>query len=922
MKRLHALLVLLSLTSSSGYAVDPSVQKLFGRWAASPLDYRLGFHETPGQLLGSAEMAVSQKWLVVGAPESSEGGLAALGAVQVYNAVTGAWVRKILPPAPQVFKTSFGQSCAIVGDLALIGAPDFSNVTSGAVHVYHLGTGALVRTLRPSSLDAPGDRFGCSVAVAGKRAVIGSCRDDGTKGSAYIFDYTTGTNGTQIAKIFDTLGIAGDLFGIAVAAEGNVCVVGSPKMDSKGGYLCFDLTTGALLDRRSPAGAIANDSAGYTIAMSGGVIVMGAPQVTGAMQGKVFTRNLISSTERTLTASDGVAGAGLGLAVAVEGGLIVAGAPYRPSGGKAYIFDLNSASNTEMRSLSPQDPNVGALGGSLAVLGSTLYVAAGDDKTQAYQAGSVLMYRPVIRPLPLVKVTATGDSAPGAADIFFKTVGDASLNGQSEIAFSSTLSGAGSNASKDVGVCNNLLNPSWLDLVLKSRDTDGALTLTSVVKPLLNNNAYSFLQATLSGPGVTAANNRAIYADIGSYSEKLYRTGDAIAEFPAVLPVLAGAKLLSFQQVVQSRLNSPSPNTLAAACTLQVGYNATNAATDSGILIRNIVDGTNEAEREGDTRGGKTYGQFMGRISHYHSMLVYPTAVIASAATNQVLFSKNLGNNPVVVKEKGGLISGTNSGIIVDVMHSSFIGEGCDDGDNILYRSTIIGTGVTSANNEGLWRTQGGNTRQIFRKGTDLGIATPGYIPPTGLSGVKIAKFIAFWQTFNQQLALVQLSGTGVSAANDQALLLFQTAGADNQLIVLMREGDHAPGCGGASIGVINRVAVEPYYGSYLIHTTLVGAAVGTDLALFRGASHVSVSVTTDTLRRPFLILRKGQLFETQPIKVKSFSLPTTHLTAAGAGTTGLGSAMQETSAVSEFRDIALTIEFDNGVRQLMKGRP
>lgn len=921
MKRFHALLVLFTLTSSWGYAVDPGVQKLFGRWAASPLDYRLGYHETPGQLLGSTEMAVSQKWLVVGAPESSEGGLSALGAVQVFNAVTGAWVRKILPPAPQVFKTSFGQSCAIVGDLALIGAPDFSDVTSGAVHVYHLGTGALVRTLRPSSLDAPGDRFGCSVAVAGKRAVIGSCRDDGTKGSAYIFDYTTGINGTQITKIFDTSGIAGDLFGIAVAAEGNVCVVGSPKMDSKGGYLCFDLTTGALLDRRSPAGAVANDSAGYTIAMSGGVIVMGAPQLTGAIQGKVFTRNLISGTERTLTASDAVPGAGLGLSVAVESGLIVAGAPSRLGGGKAYVFDLNSASNTEMRGLSSQDPNVFALGGSAAVLGSTLYVAAGEDSTQGSQAGAVLMYRPVIRPMPLVKVTATGDSAPGAVDIFFKTLGDASLNSQSEIAFSSTLSGVGSNAGKDVGIWNNLLDASWLDLVLKSRGPDGALTLTSVVKPLLNNNAYSFLQATLSGAGVTATNNRAIYVDDGSFTTKLYRTGDAIAEFPAVLPVLAGAKLLSFQQVVQSRLDFP--NTLTAACTLQVGYNATNAATDSGILIRNLTAGTNEAEREGDTRGGKTYGQFMGRISHYHSMIVYPAAVIASAATNQVLFSKTLGDNPVVVKEKGGLISGTNGGIVVGVMHSSFIGEGCDDGDNILYRSTITGTGVTSANNEGLWRTQGGGTRQIFRKGIDLGIATPGYIPPLGLSGVKIAKFIAFWQTFNQQLALVQLTGAGVNASNDQALLLFQTAGADDQLNVLMREGDHAPGCGGASVGVINRVALEPYFGNYLIHTTLVGAAAGTELALFRGASHISVSPTRDTLRRPFLILRKGQLFENQPSKVKSFSLPTTHLTAAGAGATGLGSAMQEALlGPGEFRDIALSIEFDNGVRQLMKGRP
>jgi FG-GAP repeat len=921
MKRFHAFLALFCLSSSSGYALDPGVQKLFGRWASVPASYQLGYHDHASPLRGGSEMAVSQKWLLVGAPESSEGGISSLGAVQVFNAVTGAWVRKLLPPAPQVLKTCFGQSCAIVGDLALIGAPDSSDATPGAVHVYNLVTGLLVRTLKPSLVVASnGDRFGCSVAVAGNRAVIGSCNDDASKGSAYIFDYTTGVNGIQKGKIMDSAGVANDRFGIAVAAEGNVCVVGSPKMDGKGGYLCFDLTTGETLDRRSPVSAVANDSAGHSIALSGGVVVMGAPQMTGTKQGKVFTRNLIGGSERTFTASDGAAGDSLGLSVAVESGLILAGAPENVDGGKAYFFDLNASGSTELRRFSANDALVDAIGGSVAVMGSSVFIAAGEDDTQSNQAGAVLLYKPIFRPMPLAKVTAKGDSAPGAADIYFNLMGDACLNAQSKIAFTSTLTGAGSNASKDVGVWNNLSNPNWLTLIAKSRDQYLSVTLANVKQPLLNNDAYGSFQASLSGAGVTSLNNQAIFLDDGAFITQVFRTGDIVPQFQAVLPTLAGAKPLSFQKVVQSR--NGTTNILAGVCSLLQGFNETDATTDSGLFFRDQASAVVKTVREGATVGGKLHGQFMGRISQYDALAVYPVAVVEPPAMNQALLSKSFDAAPVLVSQKGGVIFGADSGVISGVTYSSYIGEGCDDGNVILFRSTIAGAGVTSANNEGLWRYYNSGTKQILRKGIDLGVPTGGYNPPAGLTGVKIAKFIAFWPTFGQHLVLVQLTGAGVSAANDQALLLFQTSGATDQLIVLMREGDHAPGCGSAKIGVINRVEVEPYYGTYLVHTTLTGAAVGTDLALFRGASHAPVSPVTDTLRRPFLILRKGQQFENQPSKVKSFSLPTTHLTAAGAGTTGLGSAVQETNTSTEFKDIALTIEFDNKVRQLMKGSP
>jgi hypothetical protein len=314
-------------------------------------------------------------------------------------------------------------------------------------------------------------------------------------------------------------------------------------------------------------------------------------------------------------------------------------------------------------------------------------------------------------------------------------------------------------------------------------------------------------------------------------------------------------------------------------------------------------------------------------VAQYDALTVFATAVAGGApkTQDQAIFSRTFGGATATVSQKGvSPVHNAESTPITGATFASYIGESAD-ATNVLFRATIAGTPASAfpaAENEGLWLYNGNGTigRQILRKGVNLGAITANFIPPQGLAGVRIAKFISFWQTNGQQLALVQLAGTGVTAANDQALLLLQSNPA-NQLAVLIREGQIAPNCGNATIGVINRVEVEPHRGTYLVLSTLVGAAKGTDLALFQGASSLPVTATTDTLRRPYLVLRKGQLFNNQPSKVKSFSLPANNLTAGGAGATGLGKAIQEGTDPTAINDSVIVVEFDNGVRQIMKGK-
>jgi hypothetical protein len=195
----------------------------------------------------------------------------------------------------------------------------------------------------------------------------------------------------------------------------------------------------------------------------------------------------------------------------------------------------------------------------------------------------------------------------------------------------------------------------------------------------------------------------------------------------------------------------------------------------------------------------------------------------------------------------------------------------------------------------------------VLRKGQDLGTAF----------GVKISRILSFWSTgdgvvnSDQVIALVTLSGPGVNKSNDQALLLYQTEGS---LFVLMREGELANGCPGARIGVINRVDVSPYSGGYAVIATLTGAPTGTELALFTGNVSQGNASALAPLRRPFLRLRKGQLYDNQPGKVRSFGLPTSNVTPSGAGGTGRG------RSIATAGGFAFIVEFDNGVRQIMKG--
>lgn len=896
---LLCLCLLLAGLPSSVSASELSFQKLFGRWAAiAPAQPNMGY--------GAFTTALSDKWALVSAPgaeykagDAISGG----GVVQVFNAATGAWVRRLSLPLVTVNAYNFGQSVAISGDLALIGARG-GDSQNGAAHLFNLATGALVRKLVPNDA-ATNNHFGFSTAISGNTLIVGARGQevfpgvDGVQGAVYLFDLATGL---QLAKLQAADGGLGDLFGYSVAVEGGILAIGSPGNNAgRGAVYFYDLSTQTVIQKFQPNFSDANDGVGFALAMHEGRVVI------GCFDEKVFYYDLEDGTDFELNTFG--QGSSYGESVAIHGPLIAV-SEYSADSDNGAVHLFNAQTGALVRSVkAPNDDELG-FGTSLSLHGTTLLATAPFDQTQSQNAGSALLIRAITQPMPLDVEASKGSFAPGFADTNYGTFGDVWVNGLGELIFSNSLTGLGSNAGRDRGVFSDLKTPGSFQLLLKHRQSYAAdITYTAISSFSLNDQNLAVGLATVAGKGVTSRNNQLVWYHDGSTAGTLLRNDQAVAE-------LGGGKLLSTPEMAVS--NQPAAQRVATICTLrQESSTGVNAANDSG-LWSTAVGGASEGLREGAATipalpVGSALGQFAPRLSFYNLRQIFSTALTGTGITtvnNAAVFRKLPGAAEALVVQKNDEAVLPNGNLLADVRYSAFLGECSNDDNAVLYRASLSGlpAQVSIASNEGLWLQDSAlSRRMVLRKGDSIGAG----------SSAKVARIIQYWAlgnspATNQALVLVQLTGTGVNISNDQALLLSQT---DRSLLLLMREGDVAPGCSGARVGTISRVQAEPFMGNYAVIASLTGTSTQSNLAFFLGKGQAGNTTNQSALRRPFLRLRKGQTFDNQPGKLLTLSLPTSNITASGAAGTGRGQCMSNAGY------FALTVGFENGAIHVVKGR-
>ena len=255
---------------------------------------------------------------VVGAPFAWSG--SPFGNSGVYTFVrdeNGVWTYdgKLTRPG----EYTFGWSLAFDGTTLVVGASLGLNNSAGRVFVYQRSFGGWFfrQQLSPSDLSSNAE-FGNSVAVSGTHMLIGAWFNTAGSpaGSAYFYE-STGGIWTESAKFNAPDGTASETFGEAVAIDGQRAIVTDSGLDVNGAE---DIGAAYLFQHDSASGW----------------------QSTG-----------------TLRASDGLTGDYFGTAAAMQGSRVLIGAAYyiddasATQPGAAYLLQLAAGSKLVIKNAAP-----------------------------------------------------------------------------------------------------------------------------------------------------------------------------------------------------------------------------------------------------------------------------------------------------------------------------------------------------------------------------------------------------------------------------------------------------------------------------------------------------------------------------------------------------------------------------------------
>jgi hypothetical protein len=302
-------------------------------------------------------VAVDGDAVLVGAWSDSSG--SGLGSAAVFRFDGSAWIQEQKLTASNASTFLFGQSAALHGNVALIGAED--NNGRGAVYAFRFDGTAWNEEQVVVPADAANNKqFGWSVALDGEdTALVGAVGYGGGDDSAYVFRHD-GSSWIQEQKLLPSdLSIFN--FGSAVALSGDLAAVGAWNDGAGPGYAYvfrYDGSSWIEEQELQSPNPVVLDFYGSSIAVQDNALVVGANELPGASAGGVdgpgaaYLYRLDGTSwilERTLLASDGEDYDGLGVSAAMDGDTLLVGANEQgdqsdfdplPGNGAAYFFEI------------------------------------------------------------------------------------------------------------------------------------------------------------------------------------------------------------------------------------------------------------------------------------------------------------------------------------------------------------------------------------------------------------------------------------------------------------------------------------------------------------------------------------------------------------------------------------------------------
>ncbi|MGH8426788.1 MAG: FG-GAP repeat protein [Gammaproteobacteria bacterium] len=289
----------------------------------------------------------------------------------------------------------FGTSVAVVGDTALVGAPEATvggNFGQGAAYVFTNSNGTWTQTAKLTANDgATYDYFSTSVALDGATALVGAQMGLEGPGAAYVFTESNGT-WTQTAKLTASDGAFNDQFGTSVALDGTTAIVGAycapydtgTLQCGPGAAYVFDESGGIWSQAQELTASDGNsgDQFGNSVALVGATALVGAPLANGlgnSRQGAAYVFDKSGgawSQTQKLLANDGAPEDNFGFSVVLDGATALIGAPYatigeNPDQGAVYVFAESGGTWAQTAKLTASDGTANYVFGSSVALDGT-----------------------------------------------------------------------------------------------------------------------------------------------------------------------------------------------------------------------------------------------------------------------------------------------------------------------------------------------------------------------------------------------------------------------------------------------------------------------------------------------------------------------------------------------------------------------
>ena len=834
-----------------------------------------------------AAVAVSGQFVAIGRPADST--------VDVYDAVKNKLIRSL---TVGVAADEYGRSVALRGREVIVGAPGM-NSNDGVVFIHDALTGAILRSFTYTG----GGRFGYCVACDGDEMVIGAPTSiNGVpggfdRGKAYRINLPVGKPSAtiQLTELLPVTEENDAFFGQSVAIHGDVIAVGAPFYDTSaivnsGKVYLFDAKQQPVLPNAfineinsySNTVIAANDNYGWSVALSPTHLIASAP-FSNALAGNVTIDEYRSGGRLNLNV--GPAGSHYGYSLAVSEKHLLIGSPGANSNdGLTFVYEEpTSALNYSLISiLSP--PYVGRAmryGQGVATFlnfAAITTVTPFNDSDFTIVTDELSLPRTGLTESHLHEELRTG-SSPAPSMAVIKQIKQAGISPYTGSFFGQALTAA--------QLANNTMTLIYGDSSALATHSNAI----SIFDPVSNAD-----EAAGGSVGWMARLNNQNWFLISTFLSNSSTIGLQPGQF-----INASISYKSYQSPRYSRSNALQQN-FGVTATFQTTVGAptpVNASTDSGIVIADLTMAPTLIYREGSPGPLGNFGQFAPRFSFEASNLIFTSAVQgAPTVSDTALFTHSMGAATIATQaQENDLAPGTGG-----ARYSAFVGEsanGFGNHEEYVFRATLRNSPATG--NEALFARRNGALAPalLLRKGDPLTVAP----------SLKVNRFHRYWiESSGRVLVLAGLSGSGVNAANDTALIAVDLSGSQE---LLLREGSQAPGLNGARIGTIQFVDGRVEGNTWTALVTLVNQAgvvtPADNLAVFVGTSQGAVPA----LSQPRLALRKGSRIDQPGAEIiKSIAL-SSKVTDGTSGALGVGLG----HVVSPKGNISTILTFTDGLQ-------